>query len=575
LALKEHHDMENRAAAVQNAMAAAMQGSEDSAKIAQDYLKWKQSKEAYEQVAYRDIAAQEENKTETSPEGDALFDVLGKKAEALDGTPGYQALLDYAVAKEENRSHAFAEGIKAAKSVSSFFPSTDMTKSAEWYEAANAGGPSYVPHANQMQTKQTSGTAALTAQAPIKAGEEVEAKHAFLFNAGGVLPMEAGEHAVVVALGAKGSGVAVVQDTKGDSGDFPTSDLAPAPAPAPAQGAAKDAAPAAKGAPGAAEEMAPEAAPAPAAAGAAGPEARGMTTEQARAAWENREPTPAAVAHVTAEKARRVEEAALVHAKAMIADAIMQGNRRREEAQQAEERASAAHRAARGEPAARAASQSAQTPAETVADGIVAFQRNFEAARNLELQRSAQHAGKVASRVAAAVTQAQVHAASRVAQEQLAKAADAARHALVEDQERREGDAIATSLGEAERRFEEAHRKEAARVAEKRATKVNLVHQAETAVKAQSVLGLKALAKAARGQEGAGALAVLQDAESKLRERAILEQQAKADAAAVKAAAVIARAHDSTLAGFSGQESRYERRLENQERRLDAAGLRA
>ena len=69
--------------------------------------------------------------------------------------------------------------------------------------------------------------------------------------------------------------------------------------------------------------------------------------------------------------------------------------------------------------------------------------------------------------------------------------------------------------GFAERRFEEAHRKEAAREAEKRATKVNLVHQAETAVKAQSVLGLKALAKAARGQEGAGALAVLQDAESK------------------------------------------------------------
>jgi hypothetical protein len=565
--------MENRAAAVQNAMAAAMQGSDDSAKIAQDYMKWKQSKEAYEQVAYRDIAAQEENKTETSPEGDALFDVLGKKAEALDGTPGYQALLDYAVAKEENRSHAFAEGIKAAKSVSSFFPSTDMPKSAEWYEAANAGGPSYVPHANQMQTKQTSGMAALTAQAPIKAGEEVEAKHAFLFNAGGVLPMEAGEHAVVVALGAKGSGVAVVQDAKGDSGDFPTSDLAPAPAPT--QDAVKDAAPAAKGAPGAAEEMAPEAAPAPAAAGAAGPEARGMSTEQARAAWENREPTPAAVAHVTMEKARRVEEAALVHAKAMIADAIMQGNRRREEAQQAEERASAAHRAARGEPAARAASQSAQTPTETVADGIVAFQHNFEAARNLELQRSAQHAGKVASRVAAAVTQAQVHAASRAAQEQLAKAADAVRHALVEDQERREGDAIATSLGEAERRFEEAHRKEAARVAEKRATKVNLVHQAEAAIKAQSVLGLKALAKAARGQEGAGALAVLQDAESKLRERAILEQQAKADAAAVKAAAVIAKAHDSTLAGVSGQESRYERRLENQERRLDAAGLRA
>ncbi|KAJ1471305.1 hypothetical protein T484DRAFT_3530940 [Baffinella frigidus] len=321
---------------------------------------------------------------------------------------------------------------------------------------------------------------------------------------------------------------------------------------------------------------------------------RDMSSEGARDAVRARAPEAKGAASVVPADAAAAEEADLAHSKDTVEGAIADFEKSSDAAVTEEKARSAAHHAilppladaspnadaspkgtdraaASPHPAGTDRAVGERSPRGTVAAGIDSYVSNVASAKAVEVARSEAHSSASAARVAAAEQSASEHAAARGEQEALAKVADSAKRALVANDSKREGDSIAAALGEEERGYLGDHAREAGKVATQRSEKVRLEKQAEAAVTAEGISSVRALVRAATGEAGSGARAVLQDAESKLMERRLQLEQAKADAAAVKAAGAIAQAYRSPLEGVASHYARYEQRLEHEERTYDAA----
>lgn len=184
----------------------------------QRHIKWKAAHEMYEAAAYKDISGEEHNRTEVEPEADALMSKYEESALKVDGTAGYNALLEQANHTDIERMKQWDEFLAVQKNRTTLFPEVDKTKGPEpnWPDDRLRGQGAAFLHS----------TATATLHQKLAPGEHVEAVGSFLLAKDGLLPMKAGEEATVLKIN-KTTGVDRIITGDGRQGLFPGEDLVP------------------------------------------------------------------------------------------------------------------------------------------------------------------------------------------------------------------------------------------------------------------------------------------------------------------------------------------------------------
>jgi len=229
-AAEENH-FKARQAALENALTHEGQMAPQEAK----WLKWKAAHELYEQAAYKDIEGTDHNRTDPEPEAEVLTSKYAETATKLDGVAGYNHLLDEANKTDVARMKQWDEFLAIQKNRTSLFPLVDKTQgpTITWPEdepvdALKAGKVASTLHAQHTANlhQGDSAPAARSRSQTLHAGEHVEAVDSFLFEEGGMLPLEAGEKATILKINST-SGVDTIITSSGKQGMFPAGDLAP------------------------------------------------------------------------------------------------------------------------------------------------------------------------------------------------------------------------------------------------------------------------------------------------------------------------------------------------------------
>lgn len=140
----------------------------DAARQENMNVRWRAAHDAYEQAAYNDIRNEMANVTEISEEGQKHFDELSKESEDVMGVSEYADLL--------NASYE-----------------ADKERMARWKGLMSASDPHPTTLHQLHEVPQYSEWLA-------KVGDEVQAKESFLYRAGGMLAMRAGETASVLSV---------------------------------------------------------------------------------------------------------------------------------------------------------------------------------------------------------------------------------------------------------------------------------------------------------------------------------------------------------------------------------------
>ena len=238
---------EQHFAARQRALAKALRAEPKMSPAEARQMKWKASKEMYEQAAFKDISGEEHNRTEAEPLADELLAKYEESALKVDGVEGYKALLAEANETDTERMKQWDKYIATQKNRTTFFPMVDKTKGPvpNWpadnpTEAEEAAPEPEEPEEDAGSVKKAvDGQSTLHSEGPLAlkdreqvlgqalhAGEHVVAVKPFLPKQGNLLPMKAGETATVLKLNTK-TGVDTIITASGEQGKFPDSDLAP------------------------------------------------------------------------------------------------------------------------------------------------------------------------------------------------------------------------------------------------------------------------------------------------------------------------------------------------------------
>ena len=169
--------MASRQGAVNKAMAAVTDPAASAVAKQEDLnVRWKAAHEAYEQAAYHDIQAEEANTTTISDEGQQHFDDIASEAESVMGVDGYADLLNASYANDAERTRLW-KGQLASRPAPSPVAARSTSVTLRAVAAPTAAG----------------------AAAP-GVGDEVVVKDNFLYRAGGMIAMHAGETASVLSV---------------------------------------------------------------------------------------------------------------------------------------------------------------------------------------------------------------------------------------------------------------------------------------------------------------------------------------------------------------------------------------
>jgi hypothetical protein len=166
---QEDSYMAARKASVSRAMGIITDpGASDAARQENMNVRWRAAHDAYEQAAYNDIRNEMANVTDISEEGQKHFDDLSKESEEVMGVSEYADLL--------NASYQ-----------------ADKERMAKWKGLMAAS----VPHPTTLHQVLNSPK---YSEWLAKVGDEVQAKENFLYRAGGMLALQAGETATVLSV---------------------------------------------------------------------------------------------------------------------------------------------------------------------------------------------------------------------------------------------------------------------------------------------------------------------------------------------------------------------------------------
>ena len=213
---------EQHFAARQRALAKALSAEPKMSPAEARQMKWKASKEMYEQAAFKDFSGEVHNRTEAEPLADVLLAKYEESALKVDGVGGYKALLAEANETDTERMKQWDKYIMTQKNRTPS-PMVDKTKGpvpnwpADNPTEAEEAAPEQRSLRRTLAASRSSrwpvdpafrGPLALKDREQVlgralHAGEHVVAVKPFLPEQGNLLPMKASETATVLKLNTK------------------------------------------------------------------------------------------------------------------------------------------------------------------------------------------------------------------------------------------------------------------------------------------------------------------------------------------------------------------------------------
>ena len=184
---QEGRYMAGRQASVNKAFAAVTDpAASDAAKQEEMNVRWRAAHEAYEQAAYNDIQAEDANNTAISDEGQQHFNEIANESASVMGVSDYEDLLNASYAEDAERTRRWKGQLA---SVPAPPPPAAERSAAITLHSVAARAPADA----------AAEPSAAAAPRALAVGDNVVAKDNFLYRAGGMLAMHAGETASVLS----------------------------------------------------------------------------------------------------------------------------------------------------------------------------------------------------------------------------------------------------------------------------------------------------------------------------------------------------------------------------------------
>ena len=184
---QEGRYMAGRQASVNKAFAAVTDpAASDAAKQEEMNVRWRAAHEAYEQAAYNDIQAEDANNTAISDEGQQHFNEIANESASVMGVSDYEDLLNASYAEDAERTKRWKGQLTSVPA-----PPPPAAERSAAITLHSVAAPAPADAAAEPS--------AAPAPRALAVGDNVVAKDNFLYRAGGMLAMHAGETASVLS----------------------------------------------------------------------------------------------------------------------------------------------------------------------------------------------------------------------------------------------------------------------------------------------------------------------------------------------------------------------------------------